>query len=87
MTQRIRRTPEQWQAIIERQANSGQSASRYCDTHQLSYAVFSKWRRKLALAEPAPLIDLSTLVMSPQVQRWDVELDLGGGVTLRMRRG
>ncbi len=93
MTRRTRRTPQQWQAIIDRQADSGESASQFCDSNALSYPVFCRWRAKLTSTKPirltkkpAPLIDLSSLVSIPQRQVWDIELELGDGMTLRMRR-
>ena len=36
MTRRTRRTAQQWQAIIDRQADSGESASKFCDSNALS---------------------------------------------------
>ena len=84
---RIRRSPQQWQDIINRQVASGLSARAYCGSHQLSYAVFCKWRKQLVSSEAAPLIDLSALVRSQHPSSWDIELDLGDGVMLRLRRG
>jgi putative transposase len=87
MTKRIRRSPQQWQTIVDRQAASDLSARAFCDTHQFSYPVFCKWRKRLASTDQVPLIDLSTLVDAPQVAQWDIELDLGQGMALRLRRG
>ena len=89
MTTRTRRSREQWQQICQDQLDSGVSAQTFCAKHQLSYASFSKWRRKLdapTAVEHSPLIDLSSFV-APPVPAWDIELDLGAGITLRMRRG
>ena len=87
MTKRIRRTPQQWQTIVDRQAASNLSPRAFCNTHQFSYPVFCKWRKRLVANEQAPLIDLSALAHTPQAARWDIELDLGDGMALRLRRG
>lgn len=87
MTKRIRRSVEQWQTILDRQAASHLSAKAFCDTHQLSYAVFCRWRKRLASSDQAPLVELTDLVQAPRRQQWDIELELGDGMTLRLRRG
>lgn len=87
MTRRVRRSAEQWQAIIDEQTNAGVSARQYCKSNDLSYPVFCKWRRRLAPNDPAPLMDLTGLVTPQRPSAWDIELDLGDGITLRLRRG
>lgn len=87
MTQKIHRSPEQWQAIVNRHSSSGQSARAFCDRHQLCYPVFCKWRKRLSLPEQSPLVDVSALVDVQLPIQWDIELDLGDGMTLRLRRG
>jgi len=87
MTQRTHRSPEQWQTIIDRQSASGQSARAFCDSQQICYAVFCKWRKRLSIADQPPLVELSGLIDTPRANPWDIELDLGDGMTLRLRRG
>lgn len=87
MTTRIHRSAEQWQAIVDRQARSDLSAKAFCDSEQLCYAVFCKWRKRLSIPDQSPLVDLSALVDGRRVSQWDIELDLGDGMTLRLRRG
>jgi|TARA_Y100000310_G_C20343210_1_gene650807 hypothetical protein len=85
MTQRVRRSPEQWQEIVDGQMDSGLSAKQYCGVHQLCYPVFCKWRRKLSSGQPTPFVDVSALVTTER--QWDIELVLGDGMALRLRRG
>ncbi len=88
MSNRIRRTPEQWRQICQQQQESGLSVQHFCSEHGVSYASFCKWRRKMkpsATSEPSSLIDLSAFV-APAAPTWDIEVDLGSGMTLRMRR-
>ena len=88
MTRRPRRTSQQWQGIMQRQADSGLPTREYCNANDLNYAVFCKWRNKLARTQ-APLIELKPPVMQAMAQQlpvWDIELELGDGATLRLRR-
>lgn len=46
----IRRTREQWQALVEKQAASDLSAPRFCDQQGIGYASFCSWRKRLSSA-------------------------------------
>ena len=92
-----RRTPEQWQQIISDQEDSGLPQKAYCCQHGLSLATFCNWKKKLACQQSLnvprseePLqndwIEVPTPESEPQSNRWDMELELPGGVTLRMRQ-
>lgn len=88
---RRRRSPEQWQRLIGQQADSGQTQVAFCAEHGLALKTFQRWRRQL---EPstAPVEALfKPLTESPVASEpaggWTVELDLGDGVCLRLRRG
>ena len=87
MSTKIRRTRQQWQNLVDDQATSNLSARQYCDQHQLNYQLFCKRRKQSSERAPAPLIDLSSLVGEPANQIWDIELELGGGMALRLKRG
>lgn len=93
-TTRIRRSAEQWQQLIDEHAESGLSQSAFCKREHLSLSSFTNWKRKRSTAPghrkasapgPTPWIDLGNL----GVERagWDIELDLGDGICLRLRRG
>ena len=47
-TRRPRRSQSQWQTLIEAQQASGQSATDYCETHDIGYVSFCKWRKRLS---------------------------------------
>ena len=90
---RPRRTAEQWRSLIAEQADSGLSQAAFCKRKRLSLSTFSLWKRRLS--EPGELavrqnedqatwIDLGQLASSRT--GWDIELDLGDGVCLRLRR-
>ncbi|MGB7755496.1 MAG: transposase [Salinisphaera sp.] len=88
---RRRRSPEQWQRLIDQQADSGQSQAAFCAAHGLSQTTFQHWKRRLkSSASPVealftPLTDTS--VPNEPDSGWTIELDLGDGVCLRLRRG
>lgn len=48
----MKRTKEQWQALIEAQIHSGQSAAQFCQQHGLDDKYFSL--RKKQLRQPLP---------------------------------
>ena len=51
-TRRPRRCAAQWQRLVSQQATSGLAAPAFCDRHDLSYASFIQWRRRLRQGEP-----------------------------------
>lgn len=88
-----RRSAGQWQELIAEQADSGLSQRAFCKHKRLSLSTFSLWKRRLAGSEPkqsgesqdpSPWIDLGNLGSGES--GWEIELDLGGGVCLRLRR-
>ena len=63
----------------------------FCSDHDLAYGTFAKWRQRFAKpaqkkAEPSRLIELIQPASSqPGSEYWHVELELGNGMTLRLR--
>lgn len=83
---RIRRRPEEWQRLINEQSVSGLTQAAFCQANALSRASFQNWKRRLVAEAPAePWVELGTLDQSASTG-WDVELDLGAGLCLRLRR-
>lgn len=93
-------TAEEWRQIIEAQRGSGQSQEAFCDTHGLGKSTFQAWKRRLygagkSLATPVAPPSFTPLFtpLTPQTPAasvgngWTVELDLGGGLCLRLRQG
>lgn len=88
-----RRSPEQWQALIDQWQQSGQSAKQFCKEQALGYASFCQWKKRLAQSDenataeassPEPsFIDLASLGAS-QPGGWHIVLSLGGGVELTL---
>lgn len=92
----VRRSADQWQALVERFEQSGRSAMQFCQEHQLGYASFCQWRRRLANEGDAQVagprtetgfLDLSALGMTSKNSGWQIVLSLGDGLELRLSRG
>jgi putative transposase len=97
MQRQQRRSAAEWQALIERQAASGLSQEAFCEQEGLVGSTFRRWKGRLAEQAEAgvrrdsarPLFAALTPPPEPSVQGdggWDIELDLGGGLCLRIRR-
>ena len=97
---RARRSAAQWGKLIERFERSGQTRGKFCAANGLALSTFDLWRRKLGATpatveedHPAALfVELTnpaqtqTSPTSTGTGALEVELDLGGGVVLRLRR-
>ena len=90
-----RRTPEQWAELIELQPSSGLSAPKFCEQAGVSYQSFMAWRKKLSTPETKSsdspkFVELTAPNNSTELQStaptsdWQVELDLGNGMQLRI---
>lgn len=88
------RSPETWQQIMEEFDNSGQSQKAYCQAQGIALGTFSKWRSKLGAGKDTKPVksDPPLFVQLPiDAERgtggraWDIELDLGNGVVLKLR--
>jgi len=90
---RKRRGRAQWQRLITEQAGSGLSQRAFCERRGLAYATFCGWRRRLGVEAPerkredegAAFVELDVGSAAPG-PAWEVELALGEGVVLRVRR-
>lgn len=97
-TRRQRRSAGAWQAVLARFSESGLTVAAFCEREGINPASFYQWRSKLGDAgkpakSPAPIseplttagfVDLGTL--TARGSRFELHLDLGGGVTLRLAR-
>lgn len=88
-----RRARRDWPALVAAQRDSGQSVSTFCRAHGLSEGYFYKQRNELDIERPvstvssaAPGVDDFISLPMP-TNGFEVELSLGEGVVLRIRRG
>ena len=86
----VRRSRSEWQGIMSRFEGSGLSLKRFCVAEGLAPSKFALWRRRLGRAGPSGRSGEAALFVElahgPAAPEWDAELDLRGGVVLRLRR-
>jgi transposase-like protein len=100
--QRIKRQRlgvEAWRAILARFSESGLTAAAFCRREAIGAASFYQWRTRLgapssampARSEPATtagFVDIGALrTTDAATAAFELHLDLGGGLTLQLRRG
>ena len=80
-TKGSRRSPAEWQSVMDRQARSGLSRIAFCKRVGITLTSFDNWRRRLAARQPmTEFVDVT-----PKPVGWDVEVALPNGVVLRFR--
>jgi len=83
---RIRRSEAEWQRLINEQTDSGQTQAAFCAANGISVGSFQNWKRRLAAeVSSEPWLELGALAEHCP-SGWDIELDLGDGLCLRLRR-
>jgi hypothetical protein len=93
---RARRSPVQWQRLIAEQDDSDLTQSAFCRARGISPPSLKYWKRRLA-GLAASTVDVSgpgfvelTAAVADEAMTgghaWDVELDLGTGMVLRLCR-
>ncbi len=87
------RSREQWRQLINDFEASNLSVDNYCAQHNLKHTTFYKWRNELQRAHstphtPSAFIELTDLARTSPTNEstWDIELELGSGTFLRIRR-
>ena len=89
---KVRRSPQQWQQLIEAQQSSALSVNQFCAEHKITVSNFYLQRKKYQaqpISQVAPSNDwlsLSELMQTRYTARdWHIELKLPNGVVLTMR--
>ena len=89
---RVRRTPAQWRQLIAEQATAEVGVGQFCRERGLASSSFRNWKRKLGECgasdgSAADFVELTVPDTASHGAQWDVELELGDGTVLRVRRG
>ena len=88
---RVRRSAPEWQDIFQQFSHSGQTQEVFCAEQSLALSTFNRWRQRLAdvtdlaVDQTASFIELSSCEAPPSTMPWDVELQLGAEIILRLR--
>lgn len=83
---RVRRTKEEWQALITRQRSSGLSEVSFCKREKVSRQSFRTWKDRFSTEVEVPgFVELDPFKIDPEQEppSRDFELCLPGGVTIR----
>jgi len=88
-TTHSRRSRSGWEQLMAQYEASGLKQRTFCEQHGLAYSTFCYWRKQLRQSSSIEnhfeyLFELPTLP-GDEYPDWRVELDLGHGVTLRMK--
>ena len=91
---KVFRSKKQWQALLAEFNTSDLSQDAYCKKRRISLSSFHKWRKYFSsqstesafadiTAQVTEAVPLST--EHPNNAPWQVELELGHGIILRLR--
>lgn len=88
---RVRRSEAEWRQLFARFDQSGQTREAFCAEHGIVLSSFIRWRKKLRQGLSRPPVAVHDpvfveLTSTREEPHWDVELELGGDVVLRLRR-
>ena len=94
MQRRTRRNREEWRSLVSRFEESGQTREAFCATTGISASTLRRWCSRFR-EQPRPAAQAPVFVELPAEEKraeapalpWEVELQLGVGVVLRLRRG
>ena len=96
-----RRSAAEWDALVRAYAKRTGTAPEFCREHGVAVSTLDWWRRRLektcssgvrsksrpvSAAQPMSFIELPATSSAARTP-WDIELDLGEGMVLRLRRG
>ena len=94
-TTRVMRTQNQWKALLDEFNTSGLTKSAFCKKHRIAISSLYRWQQLFAEqpGEDSDFIDvtqsLSRTPLPPPAHArdndWQVELELGAGIVLRLR--
>lgn len=84
-TTRTFRGEAEWRALMADFERWDGSQESLCEARGVSRKTFQGWRRRLGLTagKPGGFVEIAAAPAGPG---WDVELSLGDGVVLRLRR-
>ena len=92
---RMRRSREQWRSLVTRFEESGQTREAFCAEMGISASTLRRWCSRFrepsrpAVSQAPVFVELPAEERKTEasVQPWEMELQLGAGVVLRLRRG
>lgn len=87
---RVRRSREQWHKILDELETSGLDPKTFCERKGLRREALRRAERRLGREEPVtmPFVEVAAppVVEVDPSRGWDMELELGDGLVLRLAR-
>jgi len=80
----VRRTEAQWHDLLDTFERSDLSVKQFCAEQELTVSSFHLWRNKRRAVAKEQFVPLVAPTAAPS--GWEIELSLGDGLTLRLRR-
>jgi transposase-like protein len=92
---RTRRSREEWRSLVSRFEESGQTREAFCAETGISASTLRRWCSRLQEPSRPAVSQAPVFVELPAEEKkaeasdlpWEVELQLGAGFVLRLRRG
>jgi len=86
-----RRSADEWRRLLSEQQESGLNQRDFCQQRALALSSFQNWKRRLADTAPVAKTEEAWLELPADLTQsnrtnWDIELDLGNGLCLRLRQ-
>ena len=76
-----------WRELIDEWSRSGLGQREFCHRHGVGYSTFGKWKKRILSSGDRLEPEFIEMKLPPgSAAGWDVELELGEGVILRVRR-
>ena len=90
-TRHQRHTRAHWQHLIDQQVASHVPQRAFCNEQGVAYSSFCYWKRKLARTDQSATEEGKSFLelLSPRAVAapgWEVELEFGAGMCLRLSR-
>ena len=88
---RVKRSKEQWHMLVNQYETSGLTQQAFCKQHGIATSGLNKWRKRFSRSSEAEFVDITDQLCEAGSHenhhpdnRWQVELQLGQGVVLRI---
>lgn len=83
---RVRRSAADWQELISRFEESGQSAREFCEKEGISHESLRRWRIQLSSEpEQSAFVPVTSASAPSPPSTWTLEITLPGGCHLRLQ--
>jgi transposase-like protein len=91
---RVNRSKEQWQMLVNQYETSGLTQQAFCKQQGIATSGLNKWRKRFSNSLETEFVDITDQLSEVgshenhhRDNRWEVELQLGQGLVLRIGRG